>query len=117
MKNPLLKIQELPKSKRKAVFWVVMIIMGLSLSGLYARYIQKKVAGANLEGAREEMSIHSLEEMIDKIREIEIPKIEMPEINQEALQELQRMMEEMPQEITEETEEMPIENNHNGITE
>ena len=99
------------------MFWVAMVILAIVLSSFYIKYVQKKVAGTSVERTKGDLQTDSLQEIFNKIPEIRIPKIEMPEINQEALQELQRMMEEMPQEITEETEEMPIENNHNETTE
>jgi len=113
MKGPISIIQEIPKDKRKIIFWVIMIILALTLSGFYIKYIQKKVIDISIDKTKEEMEAHSLEEIIDKIREIEIPKIEMPKFDQESLQELQRMMEEMPEEEIEENLEEPLKENNN----
>ena len=100
------------------MFWAMMVILALTLSGFYVKHIQKKVAGVSLEDTKEEMDIHSLEEIIDKVKEIEIPRIEMPGVNREALKDLQKMMEEMPEETTEEElEKTPMENNHNETIE
>ena len=87
-----------------------MIVLTLTLSGFYIKYVQQKVSAFSVEKTKEELQTQSLEEIIDKVREIEIPKIEMPKIDQDALQGLQRMMEEASKETPEET---LIEDSHN----
>jgi len=71
-----------------------MIVLALTLSGLYIKYIQKKVADIKLEKTKEELQLHSLEEILNKVPKVEIPKIEMPEIDEKTLQELERIMRE-----------------------
>lgn len=91
-----------------------MIVLTLILSGFYIKYVRQKVSAISVGKTKEELQTQSLEEMIDKVREIEIPKIEMPKIDQDALQGLQRMMEEASKETPEET---LIEDNHNELIE
>ena len=94
MKNLLSKIQKLPDRQRKIIFWVVMIILTLSLSAFYIRNVQKKMPNINVEKTKEELRFPSLEEEFKKLPDIEFPKIEMPEIDQGTLQEIERMIEE-----------------------
>lgn len=98
MKNLLSKIQEFPGRERKIIFWVVMIVLALTLFGLYVRYVQKKVADIGLKKTKEELQINSLEEILKKMPNIEIPKIEMPKLDQETLQELEKAIEKTPTE-------------------
>lgn len=96
MNNLLLKIRGIPERERKIVFWIIMIILALTLSTFYIKYIQEKVANIGLEKTKEELQINSLDEILNKVQEVKIPKIEMPEINQETLRELKKIMEEAP---------------------
>jgi len=93
-----------------------MIILGLILTSLYIKYIQKTVTVIGMDKVKEELQLNSLEAILGKVNEFEIPKIEMPKIDQETLQEFQKMMKEMPeQEIENIPEEYLKENNHNEL--
>jgi hypothetical protein len=98
MKTLLSKIRELPAYQRKIIFWIIIIILALTLLIFYTRHIQKRIVSVNAEKTREELQLHYLEEILDKVSETEFPKIEMPEINQETIQGLERIMEEAPKE-------------------
>ena len=98
MKNLLSKIRELPGHKKKAISWIAMTPLTLGLFILYVKHVQKKVAGINMERTREELQLPFLGEILNKVSGVEIPKIEMPKIDQEAIQELERIIEETSKE-------------------
>jgi hypothetical protein len=98
MKNLLSRARELPEGKRKIIFWTVIIILTLTLSTFYIRNAQKRIVDINAEKTKEELQLPYLEEGLKKLPDIKFPKIEMPEIDQGALQELERTIEEMPTE-------------------
>jgi len=98
MKSLLSKIQGLPERERKIIFWVVMIVLALTLFSFYVKYAQKRIVAINIEKAKEELQLPYLEEELKKLPKIKIPGIEMPELDQEVLQELERAIEEMPAE-------------------
>ncbi len=98
MKSLLSKIQGLPEGKRKIIFWAVMIVLALILSGFYIKNAQKRIVNINTEKAKEELQLPYLEEELKKLPKIEIPEIEMPELDQETLRELKREIEATPTE-------------------
>lgn len=72
-----------------------MIIFSLTLLSFYVKYIQKKVAGISVEKTKKELQTDPLEEILNKLREIKIPKIEIPKIDKETLKELEKTIEEI----------------------
>jgi len=89
MGNLLLKIQGLPEPKRKIIFWTIMVVLALVLLSFYIKNVQKRLKGVEPEEFKKEVQLPSLEEDLKKLLKIEIPKIEMPEIDQEKLRELE----------------------------
>jgi len=74
MKNLLTKIQGLPESKKKIIFWLVMIIIGLGLFTFYIKNIQKKFKSFEPEKFKEELKLPSFEKELESLPKIEIPK-------------------------------------------
>lgn len=92
MRNLLLKIQNLPESKRKIILWAVTVILALGLLSFYIKNIQKKFKSLEVKEFKKELQSPFLEEL-KKLPKIEIPKTEIPEINQEGLKESEQMIE------------------------
>lgn len=80
------------------IFWAVMVFLALTLLILYIKNVQKKIAGLDLDKTKEEMHLPFLEEEFKKMPGLEAPRIEMPEIDQEKLQEIGQTIEEKPAE-------------------
>lgn len=74
MKNLLTKIQGLPESKKKLIFWLVMIIIGLGLFTFYIKNIQKRLKNFEPEKTKEELKLPSLKKELESLPKIEIPK-------------------------------------------
>lgn len=100
MKSLLLKIRNLPEHQRKIIFWIVMVVLALTLSTFFISDLQKRMPNISAEKTKEELQLPYLEENLKKLPNIKFPEIEIPEINQETLQGLEKMMEEMPTETT-----------------
>jgi len=70
MKNLLTKIQGLPESKRKIIFWISVIIIALVLLIFNIKNAQKRFKNFKTERLKEELPL---------------PKIEIPKIPEEML--------------------------------
>jgi len=102
MKNFLLKIQSLPESNRKTIFWVATVILAVTLLSFYVRTVQKRLEGIEARTLKEELLVplSPLEEEFRRLPEIELPELKILETNQEKLQkrleELKQIIEEEP---------------------
>jgi len=74
MKNLLTKIQGLPESKKKIIFWLVMIFIGWGLFTFYIKNIQKRLKNFEPEKFKEELKLPSFEKELESLPKIEIPK-------------------------------------------
>ena len=70
MKNLLTKIQGLPESKRKIIFWILVIIIASVLLIFNIKNTQKRFKNFRLERFKEEL---------------QLPKIEIPKMPEEIL--------------------------------
>lgn len=86
------KIQELPESKRRKIFWLVIAFLSLGLLTLYVKNLQKRIKSFEMEKFKEELQLPSLEEKIGDFPSLELPEIETPETEEE-LKELEKMIE------------------------
>ena len=87
------KIRNLPETRRKAILWVITIIVGLFLLFFYFRGIQNRIRNFKLTNLKGELRIPNFEKELKSL-----PKLEMPQENLEELkkieQELQKNEEE-----------------------
>ncbi len=77
------KLRGLPESQRKAILWVVVVILGLLLFILWMKNARQKLEGFRGEGLREQFNI-------PEFPVIEMPAVELPEISEEELKELEK---------------------------
>jgi hypothetical protein len=68
------RIQELPESKRKIIFWVTIIILGLGLFCLNIINFQKRLKNFKIEKIKEQIIPSPLKEPFKELPKIEIPK-------------------------------------------
>jgi len=78
------KIQNLPEGKRKIIFWLLMVIISLSLIFFYIKNVQKKLKSFKIEESKKE------------IPKLEMPEIKIPTIGEgEDLEKLKQQLEEL----------------------
>lgn len=68
----LRRIQSLPLIKRKIIFWLVIIILGLTLLTFYIINIRKKIKTFSIEKFSEELKLSELKKEIEKLPKFEI---------------------------------------------
>ena len=79
------KIQNLSEGKRKIILWSVVIIIGLPLFILWVKNVQEKLKSF----PKGESKIPSLRQELQGL-----PRIELPEINEEELKKIEEMIKE-----------------------
>jgi len=88
--NFLNKIQNLPEEKRRTIFWLIIIIVGISLLIWWAKNLEMRIKSFKSEKIREELQLPKLEEELKSM-----PKFEMPEISDEELKKLEEILKEI----------------------
>jgi len=78
----LKRIQNLPLVKRKIIFWLVMIILGLIFIFLWIWNIRKTIKAYPKEKFLENVKFPKIEEELKKLPKIEIPKTKIEEIKE-----------------------------------
>lgn len=80
MKKFLKKIQSLPESKRKTIFWFIIVALGITLFIFYIKGVDKKIKSLqdgmfspqmNIEGLKENFNNVPTQEMGDAIKQIQ----------------------------------------------
>ena len=87
--NFLNKIQNLPEGKRKTIFWLIVIIVGISLLIWWAKNLETRIKNFKSEKIKEELQLPKLEEGLKSL-----PKFEVPEISEEELKKLEEILKE-----------------------
>jgi len=75
------KIRHLPETRKKIIFWSLIIIIGLGLFLLYFKNIQNNIKKLKSVNFKEELKMPDFSEELKSL-----PKIEMPEISEEEIQ-------------------------------
>ncbi len=83
------RIQNLPEEKRKTIFWLIVIIVGISLLIWWAKNLQMQIKSFQSEKIKEELQLPKLEEGFKSL-----PKFEMPEISEEELKKFEEILKE-----------------------
>ena len=83
------KIQNLPEEKRKVIFWLAVIIIGISLFLGWVKSLEMKIKSFRTEKIKEELQLPKLEEELKSL-----PKFEVPEISEEELKKLEEILKE-----------------------
>jgi len=78
--NFLERIQNLPERKRKIIFWLIVIIIGISAFAWWAKNLETRIKSFKSEKIKEELQLPELEEELKNL-----PKFEVPEISEEEL--------------------------------
>lgn len=81
----LKKIQNLPEEKRRIILWSIVIIVGFFIFALWIKNTQGKLKSF----PKEESKIPSLRQELQGL-----PRIELPEINEEELKKLEEIIKE-----------------------
>ena len=68
--NILQKIQNLPETKRKIIFWCLIVVIGLVLLFFVFNNLQKRLAELEAENLKEELNIPLLEEELKNLPEL-----------------------------------------------
>ena len=83
------RIQNLPEEKRKTIFWLIVIIVGISLLIWWVKNLQMQIKSFQSEKIKEELQLQKLEEELKSL-----PKFEMPEISDEELKKFEEILKE-----------------------
>ena len=95
----LKKIQDQPKSTRKIIFWIIVIIIGTIFLFTFIYSLKIRIETINPRKIFEQYKPPTFEEDLKKIPKIEIPEFPEIELSEEALKELEEaLMEEIEQE-------------------
>ena len=85
--NVLNKIQNLPEKKRRTIFWLIVIIIGVSVFVWWAKNLEIRIKSFKLEKIKEELQLPKLEEGLKNL-----PKFEIPEISDEEFKKIEEML-------------------------
>jgi len=80
-------IQDLPETKRKIIFWAVIIIISLGLLSKFVQITQERLRQVKGEKVKEELGIPYLQNQLE-----ELPKIEMPKIDENLLKQFEELL-------------------------
>ena len=69
--NTLEKIQNLPETKRKIIFWCLIVIIALVLLFFVVNNLKKGLAELETENLKEELKIPSLEEELQDLPQLD----------------------------------------------
>ncbi len=83
------RIQNLPEEKRKTIFWLIVIIVGISLLIWWAKNLQMQIKSFQSEKIKKELQLPKLEDELKSL-----PKFEMPEISDEELKKFEEILKE-----------------------
>ena len=83
----LKRIQERPEAERKAIFWVLAVILGILFLGGWLAITKERLAGVNKEKVRQDLKLPELEEEFNKL-----PKLEMPKFDQEQMKQIEELL-------------------------
>jgi hypothetical protein len=83
------RIQNLPEKKRKAIFWLIVIIVGISAFAWWAKNLEMRIRSFKSEKIKEELQLPRLEEELKSL-----PEFEMPEISDEELKKFEEILKE-----------------------
>jgi len=87
--NFLQKLQNLPERKRKIIFWLIVIIIGIFLFFGWVKSLETKIKSFKTEKIKEELKIPKLEEELKGLQ-----KFEMIGTSQEELKKLEELLKE-----------------------
>jgi len=87
--NFLERIQNLPEEKRKIIFWLIVIIIGISVLAWWAKNLETRIKSFKSEKIKEELQLPKLEEELKSL-----PKFEVSEISEEELKKLEEILKE-----------------------
>lgn len=79
-------LQNLPLGKRKLVLWLIVGVLGLGLLFWWVEITKERLKKVKGEETKEKFGLPSLQEELNKL-----PKIEMPKINEETLKKLEEI--------------------------
>jgi len=80
-------IEDLSKSTRKIIFWIVIILISLGLLINFALATKERLERARADEVKEGLGIPTLQEQWEKM-----PQIEIPEIDEESMKELEEFL-------------------------
>lgn len=87
--NFLNKIQNLPEKKRRTIFWLIVIIVGIFVFVWWAKNLEIRIKSFKSEKIKEEFRLPKLEEELKSL-----PKFEIPEISDEELKRIEETLKE-----------------------
>ncbi len=88
------KLQNLPTNQRKLILLALIVIIGMGLLNLYIKNIRHRLKGFEVGEFQEKLKFPELQEELKGLPKIEMPKLDMSEMDEEKLKELEKMMEE-----------------------
>jgi len=86
-------VEDLPQSTRKIIFWIVIILISLGLLINFVLATKERLGQTKGEEIKEELGIPILQEQWE-----EMPKIEIPEIDEDTLKELEELLKQAEEE-------------------
>ncbi|MBI4359241.1 MAG: hypothetical protein HY577_01525 [Candidatus Nealsonbacteria bacterium] len=80
----LKRIQAKPENERKAIFWLLVIVMGFSLFFVWLALVKHRLTSLNQGRLRQELKLPELEKQINSL-----PK---PELDPDSLKQLEELL-------------------------
>ena len=87
----LKKIQDKPKGVRKAIFWVIVILIGIIFFFAWVQAFKTRIGQSKLQKPFGESNAPSLDETLKNFPSIEMPKF--PDISEDEWKELEKQYE------------------------
>jgi cell division protein FtsL len=91
MASFLEKIQKKPESERRIIFWALVIIFGVLFFGGWLLALKENLKSINQDKLRQELRVEDLEKQLK-----ELPKVELPKIDETQLKDLEKLLGEEP---------------------
>ncbi len=91
MASFLEKIQKRPESERKIIFWALVVILGVLFFGGWLLALKQNLKSINQDKLRQELRVEDLEKQLK-----DLPKVELPKIDENQLKDLENLLEEGP---------------------
>ena len=87
----LKKIQDQPKNVRKAVFWVIVILIGIIFLFAWVQAFKARIGQSKLQKSFDQLKPPSLDETMKNFPSVEMPKF--PDISEEEWKDLEKQYE------------------------
>lgn len=93
MDDLLKKIQQRPEAERKIVFWVLITLFGIIFFRYWLSMVKRQTDNLNRDKIKEDLNLPQFKEQLENL-----PKPELPKIDEEELKSLEELLNEAAEE-------------------